>query len=349
MSIYSPISYITRTFGRCSLVSVQRSQRYSDVAAAATPPPPSALKDNWKTDLDTKQVIFKNISHVTPKTFSKFFYTQFKLKFVEEEEGKGKKSKSGAELLRNIAANYDYWMTRNNQEHLLYYRLEMMLQRLDYMKSVGLDSQQKLRQIQKCPPLLLFTFSDCSYNGKLVYLRGLLDKPNDDFIHIFHPITNKITANRLTIKDRMKTVEDVLRIKQPAAIRELLNMPCFFLDPSKLHKLNHMLIHKYSMPFFYDVDKHTAPVLPPVCNLEGLQLSAHKHFNNATSNDVIASLPTYSVQQILDKSYPTTNGKGTPECLSTFLVRAELEEEKDRTGGQPLKGRRGFNVPKRQY
>lgn len=151
------------------------------------------------------------------------------------------------------------------------------------------------------------------------------------------------------IVDRVKMVEDELEIQQPTALQELLNMPCFFMDPIIMEKTRHLFVHKHSMPFYYNVDTQTANVLPPVCNLPSLNLSPAKYFSNKVNNELIAALPTYQLDNILDYSYPTTNGRGTPECLSSFLIQAELEEYKDRTGGQPLKGRRGFNVPPRQY
>lgn len=301
---------------------------------------------NLFNDEGTPGSVLKNISLISPKDFNKVLYHDFKLTFVEEE----RKSKNpGVELLRNIAANYDYWMVRKNQGHLLYYRLEMMLQRIAFLKSVGLDSKQKLSQIQKQPPPILFTFTDCSYTAKLVYLRGLLHKDEAKFIHLFYPVSKKIIADQRSIEVGVKKVEEELRIKQPAAIRELLNMPCFFMDPSELTNMEHMLVHRHSMPHFFDVDKHTAQVLPPICDLTSLGLSTGKHLANNISNSLVSSLPTYQSDAILDYRYPVTNGKGTPECLTSFLMRADLEEEKDRTGGQPVRGRRGFNVPARQY
>ena len=126
-------------------------------------------------------------------------------------------------------------------------------------------------------------------------------------------------------------------------------MPCVFMEPTILTNINHLFIHKYLLPFQYDIDKHTVGLFPPIMDLESSQLSPVKHFSNKTNNEVISKLPSYKMTELLDYSYPVTNGKGTPECLSTFLVKAEKEEEKDRTGGQPVKGRRGFNFPPRQY
>ena len=103
------------------------------------------------------------------------------------------------------------------------------------------------------------------------------------------------------------------------------------------------------MSFYFGRDKHKAPIFPPIDSLQSLGLSFAKHLSNKSSNNDKASLPIYHINDVLDKSYATNNGKGTPECLSTFLIQAELEEEKDRTGGQPMKGRRSFNIPPRQY
>ena len=155
------------------------------------------LKESFaKDELEVESSFyFRNVSVVNPMTFSSFFHNKFKLKFVEPLN---KTEKPGVELLRNIAANYDYWLVRNNQTHLLYYRMQMLQQRLDFLESVGLTSKQKLRQIQKYPPILFFTFTDCSYDAKLVYLRGLLPKANPkDYIHMFYPVTTKVCGYSL--------------------------------------------------------------------------------------------------------------------------------------------------------
>lgn len=151
------------------------------------------------------------------------------------------------------------------------------------------------------------------------------------------------------IVERVKTVEEDLNIQQPTALKEIINMPCFFMDPELLKDVAHIFVHKHVMPFYYNIDSQTVNILPPICNLKSLGLSSKDYFSNKASKGSISSLPTYKLDDILDYSYSTSNGKGTAECLSTFLIRSEMEEYKDRTGGQPLKGRRGFNVPARQY
>jgi len=103
------------------------------------------------------------------------------------------------------------------------------------------------------------------------------------------------------------------------------------------------------MPFHFDIDNHTVDILPPIVDLKESGISPAKHCSNKANNKILSVLPTFQLEKLLDYSYPTSNGKGNPECLTAFLLKAEFEEDKDRTGGQPLKGRRGFNVPPRQY
>lgn len=134
-------------------------------------------------------VHFKNVKLVSPQLLDKFLYTSMKLKFVEEQEVS---KEPGIELLRNIASNYDYWIVRNHQNIFLYYRLQMMLQRLKFLKSVGMTPRQKLRHIQKNPPLLLLSFTNESFKSSMVYLRGMIPNSEDSFIHVFHPVTRKV-------------------------------------------------------------------------------------------------------------------------------------------------------------
>ena len=150
------------------------------------------VKTHAKIDnnvVDGLSTNFKNVKLVTPKIFTNYCFNDLKLKFVEE---KAATSEPGIELLRNISANYDYWIVRNHQVLLLYYRLQILMQRVEFLKSVGLDEKQKLRNIQKYPPVLLFSFTDNSYDAKMVYLRGLVRKNETEFIHLFHPVTRKV-------------------------------------------------------------------------------------------------------------------------------------------------------------
>lgn len=152
---------------------------------------------------NTNEPIFKNVKLVTPQNLEYFLYNQTKLKFVADDQKSTKKP--GIEILRNIAANYDYWIVRSQQDMLLYYRLQMMQQRLDYLKPIGLDHKQKLRDIQKSPPVVLFTFSGSLFESKMVYLRGLSpSQTKDQFLHLFYPITKKVNQVNLSYPSLIK-------------------------------------------------------------------------------------------------------------------------------------------------
>ena len=139
------------------------------------------------TQSDKSEPYFKNVKLITPQSVDYFLYNCLKLKFTDNES-----KKPGVELLRNIASNYDYWVVRSHQDMLLYYRLQMMQQRLNYLKPVGMDFHQKLRHIQKAPPALLLSFSGSTFESKMVYLRGLIQQTSGDFIQMFYPITKKV-------------------------------------------------------------------------------------------------------------------------------------------------------------
>merc|ERR1712228_608449 len=217
MACISPAYHASKNIGKCIIAPNQWVRTLSNGRKLVIKDgfsENSTSQDTFQDGENSGEIFHKNISLISPKFFTKFFYNDLKLKFVEEQ----KESEPGIELLRNIAAKYDYWLVRKNQANLLYYRLEMMSQRLAFLRSVGLDYHQKLKQIQKSPPPLLFTFTDCSYTGKLTYLRGLLHKDEGEFMHLFYPVTNKVTADQRIIQTRLKSVEDELRIKTPAAI-----------------------------------------------------------------------------------------------------------------------------------
>lgn len=146
--------------------------------------------------LKKQDVYFKNVKLVSPQILEKYLYAGMKLKFVEEEE---KSNEPGIELLRNIASNYDYWIVRSHQNLFLYYRLQMMLQRLQFLKTIGLTPRQKLRQIQKNPPLLLFSFTNDTFKSSMVYLRGMLPHAEKNFIHIFHPVTRRVSRQKTVL------------------------------------------------------------------------------------------------------------------------------------------------------
>ena len=159
-----------------------------------------AVKPHWEEEVRTRDQRYPTVYTVKPAWMYNYFKNELKIRCVQEldesEDNSWKrenKENAGLEVIQNIAHNYDYWIVRHHQPMILYYRLEMMVQRVNYLSSVGLDSRQKLRHIQKYPPTLVFSFDSSDYDANLVYLRGLTRK-EDDFIHLFHPVCDKVDS-----------------------------------------------------------------------------------------------------------------------------------------------------------
>jgi len=320
-----------------------------------------ALEETFAPDPDHFS-LFRKMDLVHTGELRKFMHDAFKLRFVQEREknttynnvelelGTSAPRSYGVELMRNVASKHDYWIVRRNAPHMLYYRMELMLQRLEYLKTVGLNERQRLRNIQKVPPVLMMTMTNRTFHGKLLYLRGLVpytEESNKFPLHVYYPISKQLRADRQFIENRVKMIGTQLNIKQPAVLQELLNIPCFFMDPATLESVGHVFVHLRYMPKFFNMDQHTLNVLPPMCNITSLNLSPEKHFRWSTPTADLEALPTYQPEQIFDISYPSHNGKATPECLTTFLLRADGEEKKHRETSFK-KQRGGFNVKPRQ-
>merc|ERR1712168_340117 len=320
---------------------------------------------SFEPDTDHRR-IFPGVSVVTTPDMQKFMHDVFKLGFVKEREGNH--GSGGVELLWNIAAKHDYQLVSKKHRHMFYLRVELMRQRLEFLRTQGLDERQKLREIQKRPPSLVFSMTNSTYHGKLVYLRGLVRKEEDKHVHIYTPVAKDIFGSdtctsvgqqlqmakeihekKNLIEDRIHSIGVLLNISKPAVLRELFNIPCFFMDPALLElqgRLEHLFAHLRSMPKYYNVDQHTLQVMPPVCDLESLGITPSKHLRWSTRKADLLAFPTFTPEQVLDTSYPTDNGQWSPECLSTFLLRADQEELKQEIqGGEVGKPRKGFNVP----
>ena len=325
------------------------------------------LQASFEPDTDHRRA-FPNVSVITTGELRKFLHDEFKLRFVKEREGNeltaswrpvdgvgtSAPKSGGVELLFNVAAKHDYWLIDKRRHHnMLYYRLELMRQRLEYLRSVGMDERQKLCDIRKCPPPLVFTMTNRTYHGKLVYLRGLVPKEEGEkHVHIYAPVARQIRDRKTLIDNRVESVCTQLNLGLPAVLHELMNMPCFFVDPATFEgeESEHMFCHLRSMPKYFNVDEHTLQLMPPMCDVKSLGITPSKHLRWNTAKKDLIAFPTWGLDQVLDVTYPTHNGRGTPECLSTFLLRADGEEFKARKeGGEVGKPRKGFNMKPRQY
>lgn len=361
------LSVTAANFENSEEIAKYQTYVYKDNAVAKTERQENARRFAASFEPDTDHCrIFPTVPVITQPELRKFMHDVLKLRFVKEREGDAVTARwrpvegvgtsapqSGClELLHNIASKHDYWLISKRFHRVLYYRLELMRQRLEYLRSVGLDERQKLREIQKRPPPLVFTMTNSTYYGKLVYLRGLVPKGDGSSLHVYSPIGQDLRDNKVLIEERVKSVGLQLKLTTPAVLQELFNMPCFFMDPVvfKLGEHDHLFAHLRSMPKYYNIDRDTLQMMPPICNLESLGIKPDKHLRWKTAKKDLIEMPTFTPQQVLDVSYPVNNGKGTPECLSSYLLRTDLEEMKDKPqGGKFKKPRRGFNMPPRQY
>merc|ERR1712048_937247 len=125
------------------------------------------------------------------------------------------------------------------------------------MRGWDISKKEQLSYIRKKPPILLFT-CDCPMSGSsLLYLRGLLKEEEaqlvdnlnipsicDDFIHLFYPVSKRLTINPKDIESWVRTLAKELEVRLEDILDLALSLPCFYLDPHLLKKMNHMIIHR---------------------------------------------------------------------------------------------------------
>jgi len=317
------------------------------------------VKEHAIEQMNQDLVKYPFVQKVRPRSLHKYFTEELKIRYLREDTHK----KEGVELLQNISNKHDSWIIRNNMAMLYYYRIEMLQQRLDYLKDMQMLPEEKLANIRAHPPLLLFSFDAADKQGNLMYLRGLvqddigglvenLPSMYSEYLHVFYPVTKEVTLKKPDLDARLASIQDSLELKQFSALAEVMRLPCLFMDPALMQLVKPLFVHRFSMPFQFNIDSQTMSLLPPILNLNKMQLNPENYFTNAVSKQQLLQLPLYQLPQCVDYSYKELSTyMGTPalECMSAFLLRAEKEEQKDRFNGQAIRGRRGFNVPKRQY
>lgn len=325
------------------------------------------IKEDANRKLNLGLVRYPSVAKVKPRDFEAYLTTELKLRSVNREADK----ESGVELLENISHEYDRWMVRDSQPMLMYYyRLEMLSQRVRYLDRLDMLPHEKCDHIRAQPPALMLTFDATDYDAPLVYFRGLVATDNQssstradaatnprrttsDFVHMLYPICKRVTLDTTTTAARANELANALGLPLSGLLLLLMAMPTFYLHPALLRDLRYLCVHRFMMPMKFSTDRHTMHMFPPICNAATLGTDFVRRFcsHNATSDDV-ARFPLQQLDQVLDyNAFDSLSDYGpvTPECLSKFILRADIEELKDRTCGQKIKGLRGFNVPKRQY
>ena len=254
-----------------------------------------------------------------------------KLKLARNETSRGLEGSRGAlEVLKPNHESLDTTHIRSRQPHVLYVRTELVLQRLDYLRPMGLQQKQKRKLMEKSPPLLLLVENfRCD---QVAYLRGLVrDGPaGEGFVHFCHPYPSQVLIRVFDLRKRVSQIQEELGMAAETVLRYLLHMPACLLHEAENCPAKFRTFHKFALPKGYDLDKHTAEVLPPVCK-PGVNVSVQSNVHGEDSS----GLPSVSgdqvlLEDVLDYSYPQHYGSGQTEDLTSFLLRAERSELKTR-------------------
>ncbi|XP_032220724.1 uncharacterized protein LOC116603514 [Nematostella vectensis] len=239
-----------------------------------------------------------------------------------------KRSGQYLEVLKNNHEELDTVHVRIRQPQVLFLRIELLLQRIRYLEPLGLTPRQKRKLVEKSPPTMVLDFDpEVNEGGQVSYIRGVV-RQDTDIVHILHPCPLMVVMRAFDLKNQVSLIQAQLGMAQQTALRLLLNMPCFLLHGREKMSERFQSIHKFSLPVGFSLDYHTAELHPPVYNH---RLGVNRRvFTTGASDELVNSIPTLTLSDVLDYSYPEHNGKGKPEDLVEFLAHAERRELRPR-------------------
>jgi hypothetical protein len=238
-----------------------------------------------------------------------------------------------AELLANRCEDMDYKMVRKTQPFFLNYRVDLLKQRVEYMEEMKLTPLQKRRDVERHPPVLMFSFENEGFT--MHYLRGLIHcgedvNSNIKFVHFLYECRPKLRSYVFEIKSKLGLVCEELGITNERALKMAVNMPCFLLWNVDKASEEFRVIHRdYGLPLGYNIDFHTAPIYPPMTKAS-LNLK-HGVLTNKPSPELVKELELFSMSDILEYSFNPPQGK--PEDLSRFLINGSRAEGANENAG----------------
>jgi len=249
-----------------------------------------------------------------------------------------KPSKQCVEVLKNMHEDLDVHHVRTRQPQVLYLRTELLLQRIRYLDPIGITSRQKRKLIEQNPPALILDFDPSRAEGQVSYLRGVVrgiqENPTGEAIgserltHILHPCSSLIVMRAIDLRNQIELIQEQLGMSLASVLRLILNTPSFLIHQRSQMKENFFFMHKHVLPTGFDLDYHTAELHPPVYRRNS-SLHPLIHTKLATE-DIVSSELLFSLRDILDYEYKESHGKGQPEDLVEFLIRAEARELRPR-------------------
>lgn len=232
------------------------------------------------------------------------------------------------EPLKNIHEDLDLIHVRQRQPNLLYLRTELLLQRLNFLKPIGITVREKRKLIERSPPVLVLA-ENHENTGKVSYMRGIVGaKSETERVHILHPCSLMVVASSAKLQQRVNLIQEELGMAQQTVLKFLLKMPCFLLRGTEHMSEKFRLIHRFILPEGFNLDHHTAEVYPPVFGAAG-KVNPRLFMRDVDEN-LVKTFTTLQLSDILDYSYPEHHGKGKPEDLTKFLISAEQDELRPR-------------------
>ncbi|XP_065051992.1 uncharacterized protein LOC135681439 [Rhopilema esculentum] len=225
------------------------------------------------------------------------------------------------QFLCNENSKLHYMHIRPSNSFPAYYRIELLMQRMQYMSTMGLTPKEKLIALKKKPPVMIVSNKQLIEGSGMVYLRGIL-KEGSVQRYIFHPVFPRMCIRKTKLDERLDALAKQMEATRRTVLETAMSLPCFSVSANFLNEYGDgiMYLHRKILPKKFDVDCHTINIYPPIFSgLEGL----HKR----SMIDVrIPELLGYKLFDLLDTTFETCNGNGCPEDFTDMMLREYNEE-----------------------
>lgn len=245
-----------------------------------------------------------------------------KLKLSEQWPG-FERTSAEVQPLKSDLSNLDKLYVRPNNSFPAYHRIEMIMQRLNFMSTMGLSAKEKIIRIKQNPPALILAKRKFLDYSEMVYLRGIL-REGSKLRYFFYPVFPRTCTKKPVLDDRLDKLAESLTVKRELLLQLAMSMPCFALNCNSLmrYKQQMVMLHFKLMPQEFDTDMHTLDVFPPI-----LSGKIQPKLTELLKNEhTVPNFESFTLQDILDTSYGQYNGAGCAEDLTKFLLRSHSEE-----------------------
>lgn len=216
------------------------------------------------------------------------------------------------QLLKNDTSKLEHLYIRPGNSFPTFHRIEMVMQRLHFMSTMGLTSRQKFSIVKKDPPVLILTKWQFLDSSQMVYLRGIL-KEGTKQRYFFYPVFPRTRTTKELLDERLDDLALRFAATREQVLHLAMSIPCFSINHKCLGRYRDqlLLLHMKLMPEKFDLDMHSLDVHPPILsrNLQTVQ-----------------NLEKVQFPDLLESNSAIFNGNGCAEDLSGFLLRSHGEE-----------------------